>query len=160
MRNAVVAGVGLAALGGGALLVSRWARRRLLVVTVTGPSMQPTLRDGDRILVRRRRPDQLRHGDVVVLAAPAGLRRVGDGWQRSDGGLNVKRVDALPGDPVPADVPAPDGTGLVPPGSVVVRSDNPAGVDSRSAGPFPVDGLVGTAVTLRAGRPLGYRCGR
>ncbi|MGI5145074.1 S26 family signal peptidase [Plantactinospora sp. CA-294935] len=43
-------------------------RRRYVVVTVRGPSMEPGLREGDRVLVRRRRAAQLRTGDLVVFA--------------------------------------------------------------------------------------------
>ncbi|MEO3928909.1 S26 family signal peptidase [Micromonosporaceae bacterium B7E4] len=54
---AVVAVLGIAVL-----------RRRFVVVTVRGPSMEPALREGDRVLVRRRRAAQLRTGDLVVFA--------------------------------------------------------------------------------------------
>ena len=39
---------------------------------VTGPSMSPTVRSGDRLLVRRvARPDAVRPGDVVLARFPA-----------------------------------------------------------------------------------------
>ncbi|MFC9440467.1 S26 family signal peptidase [Nocardia sp. NPDC057030] len=140
-------GVVAALLAAGALFV---ARRMLVLVNVTGASMEPTLRDGDRILVRRRGPGGLRRGRIVVLMAPAAAQ--GPDWQCP--GWHVKRVVALPGDPLPADVPAPDGTGLVPRDSVVVFGDNPFGGDSRNWGPYRVDGFVGTLVcrTRTAGR--------
>jgi nickel-type superoxide dismutase maturation protease len=48
-------------------LASAWALAR-----VTGPSMSPTLRSGDRLLVRRvRHPDAVRPGDVVLARFPA-----------------------------------------------------------------------------------------
>jgi nickel-type superoxide dismutase maturation protease len=48
-------------------LPSRW-----VVARVTGPSMAPTVRHGDRLLVRRRRPsDPVRPGDVVLARFPA-----------------------------------------------------------------------------------------
>ena len=43
-------------------LATRWVLAR-----VTGPSMSPTVRHGDRLLVRRvRRPGEVRPGDVVL----------------------------------------------------------------------------------------------
>lgn len=55
---------------------------------VEGMSMEPLLRDGDRILVRRCfSPPEVKRGDVVVIEAP-------------EGGYAVKRVAAVPGDEV------------------------------------------------------------
>ena len=54
---------------GGAVppLPSAWVTAR-----VTGPSMAPTVRSGDRLLVRRLRPsDVVRPGDVVLARFPA-----------------------------------------------------------------------------------------
>ncbi len=63
----VLAGLGSAA---AALAVARWA---LTVVTVTSGSMAPTLRAGDRALVRRCGAGAVRRGDVVLaLLPPAG----------------------------------------------------------------------------------------
>jgi nickel-type superoxide dismutase maturation protease len=48
-------------------LPTRWVLAR-----VTGPSMSPTVRHGDRLVVRRvRRPDGVRPGDVVLARFPA-----------------------------------------------------------------------------------------
>jgi nickel-type superoxide dismutase maturation protease len=48
-------------------LVTRWVLAR-----VTGPSMAPTVRHGDRLLVRRvRRLDDVRSGDVVLARFPS-----------------------------------------------------------------------------------------
>jgi nickel-type superoxide dismutase maturation protease len=48
-------------------LPTRW-----VVARVTGPSMSPTVRHGDRLLVRRvRRADDVRPGDVVLARFPA-----------------------------------------------------------------------------------------
>jgi len=50
-------------------------RRRYLVVTVRGSSMLPSYRDGERLLVRRRRPgEELRVGQVVVATPPGSPR--------------------------------------------------------------------------------------
>lgn len=126
----VLAGATLAAVAAAAVL-----RRRLLVVTVRGISMAPTLNPGDRLLVRRGLPP--RRGDVVVLrlahrSAPAG-------W-------SIKRVTAVAGDRVPAGVPDLPPGGRVPAGHLVVLGDNAAvSLDSRELGPVPVERLVGVA---------------
>jgi nickel-type superoxide dismutase maturation protease len=60
------------------LVGTRWLRR----VQVSGPSMLPTLQDGDRLLVRVCR--RLRVGDVVVIHDPDEPAR-----------LVVKRVAAI-----------------------------------------------------------------
>jgi nickel-type superoxide dismutase maturation protease len=86
-----------------------------VLARVTGPSMSPTVRHGDRLLVRRvRRPDDVRIGDVVLARFPA----------RPDL-LVVKRVvRAVPG------------------GHWVV-GDNPfVADDSRAFGPAVVVGCV------------------
>lgn len=54
---------------------------RLSRIIVVGPSMLPTLAEGDRLLVRQVR--ELRLGDVVVFTSPV------------EGGVLVKRVAAL-----------------------------------------------------------------
>ena len=41
------------------------------LVRVTGPSMSPTVRSGDRLLARRLRPGRPRPGDVVLARFPA-----------------------------------------------------------------------------------------
>lgn len=122
-----------------------WLRRALVVVTVVGTSMEPTFRNGDRLLVRRCGLDSVKRADVVVLEPPA------DHDPDSGGGLknhrwNVKRVAALPGDLVPGEVAAVAGVGLVPPGNLVVLGDNARSVDSRQRGFFNADLLLGVVV--------------
>ncbi|MCX4680164.1 S26 family signal peptidase [Streptomyces sp. NBC_01433] len=114
-------------------LARRLLRTRLLAVTVTGPSMEPALRDGDRVLVRRRTSGPAR-GDVVVLEPPPGAREAG----LTHEGLIIKRVAAGPGDPVPAlfaeRLGVPPGA-VVPPGHYLVLGDNrPLSIDSRRFG--------------------------
>ncbi len=110
-----------------------WLRRHYAAVTVRGLSMQPTLRDGDRVLVRRVPPGRLRVGDVVV-ARPG----------RSGGSWLVKRVAALPGDPVPEAVSARVDRAAVPDGALVLLGDNPAvSWDSRTLGLFDAVLLLG-----------------
>jgi signal peptidase I len=107
-------------------LVGRW----FLVVQVSGPSMLPTLRDGDRVLVRRVPGSAVRTGQIVVLAGPGSL------------GLLIKRVAAVPGEPTPRYVPG--APAVVPDGTLVLLSDNRlGGVDSRTVGLFPTAGLAG-----------------
>lgn len=125
--------------------VAGYARRRLIVVVVEGRSMEPTLHDGDRLLVRRCRLNGIRRGDVVILDPP-GARPGADGvWRKPVSGRQVKRVAALPGQPVPAGVGS--ASPVVPAGSVVVLSDNAGvGVDSRVWGPYPAGGVLGVVV--------------
>lgn len=138
----LLGGTGVA--GAGALLALGWARRNLVVVTVHGSSMAPTLRDGDRVLVRRRPLPQVRHGDVVVLEPPLDGPYL-PGPAGPDGHIwNVKRVAALPGDALPSGIPGEDVP--VPPGSLAVLGDNPDSVDSRHRGLFSGDRLLGVAV--------------
>lgn len=122
-------------------------RRMWTVVRVSGTSMEPALRDGERLLARRRRAGHpLTRGDVVVLhrpagpiAVPAGAHAVAGGTPtRERGGLLIKRVAALPGDPLPDGV---SGDTTVPAGTVVVLSDND-GLDSRLFGPVPRESVV------------------
>ncbi|MET8758831.1 S26 family signal peptidase [Lentzea sp. NPDC004782] len=119
-------------------------RRRLLVVTVHGVSMEPTYRSGDRLLVRRARLDRVRAGQVVVVRVDAAP---GD----PTGGRMVKRAVAVPGDPVPPQIPVPGPR--VPADSLLVLGDNPArSNDSRRLGYLPATALIGVVL-----RPIGSR---
>ena len=134
----------------GALLGAAAARRRYLVVTVKGPSMRPSLDHGDRLLVHRRH-QRPRRGDVVVFQSPPD----GAGWAAAPplaslgrGDWNVKRVVAVPGDPVPWDAfaacrSAPGAR--VPAGSLVVFGDGTDSYDSRAWGLLPLDRVLGVA---------------
>lgn len=143
MTGAGRAAVGLA-VGAGALLLSvRALRSRVALIRVTGSSMAPAFADGDRLLVRR--TGRVRHGDAVVFRNPF-PSAAGDeplAWL-------VKRVSALPGDPVPPDVRdvvgAPEGA-VVPPGSLVVRGDAARTQDSRHFGYVPESSLLGVVLT-------------
>ncbi|MFD0275219.1 S26 family signal peptidase [Kitasatospora sp. NPDC127111] len=107
-------------------------RRSFELVVVEGGSMEPTLRDGDRVLVRRTRV--FRRGDVVVFPVPDGPRdEQGPSWL-------VKRVSGVAGDP------AADGCPAVPSGHLAVLGDNPRSLDSRTFGTVPSRTALGVAV--------------
>ena len=121
-------------------LIALVLRRKLMVVTVRGASMQPTLTDGDRLLVKRNGAKAVRRNALVVLAydfEPPG------GQARSE--LMVKRVAAGPGDAVPPGMPVPER--LVPPGRLLLIGDNAAGsADSRRVGYYPTSSVGGAVV--------------
>jgi signal peptidase I len=114
-------------------LVIVLARSLLLVVTVAGGSMEPTLRPGDRVLVRRRRaPVQV--GDILVFRDPYNQRV-------------IKRVAAIAGDAVPASVRlAAGGTELVPAGMLVLLGDGIRSSDSRQWGLIRADQVLGQMI--------------
>jgi signal peptidase I len=125
-------------------------RTRFLVVSVSGESMRPTHRPGDRLLVVRVGGEAVRRGQVAVFAevpveAPSGPPT----WL-------VKRVVAVAGDPVPRDrVPALRSVAeaVVPPGRLVVLGDNAArSFDSRHFGYVQAEHVVGVAVRQLSGR--------
>ena len=119
-----------------------WLWRRFLVVTVAGFSMGPTLRHGDRLLFRRTVATRLRPGAIVLVSGG----QVGIPMIRPPGWI-IKRVAAVPGDPVPRDrVPALAGTveSTVPPGLLVLLGDNnDASYDSKQVGYFPASCVRG-----------------
>ncbi|MEV7679961.1 S26 family signal peptidase [Streptomyces sp. NPDC088341] len=138
-----------------------WLRRQYAVVTVAGTSMEPTFRSGERVVVRRIATHRLTRMSVVVVRDSVHLqgripeavrprkdrRSVTSGWA---GPCLIKRVAAVPGDPVPRDtVPAlrdaPESS--VPPGRVVLLGDNPdQSYDSRVHGYFSTTELLGRVV--------------
>ena len=160
--------LGALAIGVGVMLV----RRRIVIVSVAGQSMEPTLAAGDRVLVRRTRLRSVRAGQIVVIEEPGITHndRTGDppshdadrSWTgdppRRDLGRSwmIKRVAAVPGDPVPAELaaavpipgrPALAGQAQVPAGKFVVLGDNPEmSMDSRYLGYVPGDRLLGVVV--------------
>lgn len=137
------------ALVGAALGLLLWIRRRVFVLEVSGESMAPTLRRGDRMLAERtRRGAGVVPGRIVVLVDPE-TPVLRDGRNRRRRNYLVKRVAAVAGDPLPEGVPG--GPGTVPRGCVVVLGDNPDhSDDSRGFGPVPVGRVVG-AVLRRMG---------
>ena len=120
------------------------ARRRWLIVEVSGESMLPTLQPGQRIRVLRHPPALIRRGDIVVVEP---LTRPGMTAPRT-----IKRVVAVTGDPVPpscvgalrAEDPA-----VVPVGSVVLLGDNPEySYDSRQFGYVPLTRISAIAAAV------------
>jgi signal peptidase I len=133
-----VAGALAAAVGGALLLRSRY-----VAVKVDGASMEPTLHTGDWVLVHRVRIDRVQRDQIVVFEHPDRHEAGNPPWL-------IKRTLALPGDEVPRDqVPAlrHNEERRVPPGALVVLGDNTlASFDSRQAGYFAADTLLGVVV--------------
>lgn len=95
-------------------------------IRVRGPSMAPTLRDGDVVLARR--ADRVRSGDVVVVS-----------WASRPGQLSIKRAVRREG-----------------PGWYVVGDNDLASTDSRELGAALVHGVIRWRVwprPARLGRP-------
>ena len=151
------------------------ARRRFTVVTVTSGSMAPTLRVGDRALVRRCAGGAVRRGDVVLaLLPPAGHAVVLPEPVETSSGpegphpepdeeielldLFIKRVVALPDDVLLREdllaMLAPDRCPpadlpygwRVPPRSCFVLGDGVENADSLTWGPLPLPLVVGKVV--------------
>jgi signal peptidase I len=119
-------------------------RRRFVSVDVFGTSMEPTLRPGQRVLVRRVPLARVFRGQLVVIAPPADLpnRDGNPPWL-------VKRAVALPGDPIPTGVTVAARDNRVPAGHLAVLGDNPTrSFDSRAAGLFPAEALLGVVVRV------------
>ncbi len=136
----------------GTLLAVLALRQRFVIVTVSGDSMVPALSPGDRVLVRRVRPGQLRRGQVAVVEMPDPK---GDWAAPLRGPVSrhqwmIKRVAALPGDPVPEGClpEVTDAPGrLVPGGKLFVLGDNVASShDSRHLGYVPSERLLGIVI--------------
>ncbi|GGT02192.1 S26 family signal peptidase [Planobispora rosea] len=129
------------------VLGAAYTRCRLIAVTVVGTSMAPTFTGGERVLVRRTGVHRLRRGDVVVVrwTPPA------PSLQGTTGELVlIKRVTAVAGDPVPAEVAEAAGRPVgsaVPAGAFVLIGDNvERSVDSRICGLFHAPDLLGIMV--------------
>ncbi|MFI1256229.1 S26 family signal peptidase [Streptomyces netropsis] len=129
------------------LLTALVVRRRCVLLDVSGPSMLPTYRDGDRLLAARVPLRLVRRGTVVVIRL-----RPAPGLSGSDGSAGdrpvptsmVKRVAALPGEETPGLSSATD---VVPPGHLFVLGDNrEVSYDSRHTGPVPFARLAGVVL--------------
>jgi signal peptidase I len=138
--------------GGAALLIglAAVARRRFVLVTLNGGSMEPTYRHGDRLIARRvSRSGRYRRGDVIVVRQPSDAPRV-----PNDPGQLVKRIIAVPGDPIPSPITlshARTSSCRVPERSYLLRGDNQTGSKGSSfAYLVPETDIVAT-VMARAG---------
>ncbi|WP_433257229.1 S26 family signal peptidase [Streptosporangium sp. CA-135522] len=128
------------------LTAAWWIRRNFVVITVSGLSMTPTLKTGDRVLIRRGTRN-LRRGGIVVIARPAMVT----GWRdnppvgRAPKGTRwyIKRAVALAGDPYP---PRAGSKGVVPDDHILVIGDGPQSIDSKQHGPCPRDQILGVVV--------------
>jgi len=133
-----------------ALLAVLALRRRFVIVTVTGDSMFPTLSPGDSVLVRRVGPGQLRRGHIAVVE----MSNADGDWPAPPRGTvrrhqwMIKRVAALPGDPVPEGCLPEVALGrLVPEGVLFVLGDNATSShDSRHLGYLPSERLLGIVI--------------
>ncbi|MCG5219623.1 S26 family signal peptidase [Streptosporangium soli] len=124
-------------LAGLALLAVR-LRATYLVIRVCGDSMAPALTHGERLLSRRTDLAALRNGQIAVVSSPF----------PTGGKFLIKRVAALPGDPVPEQVRKVVADDVVPAGRFVLIGDNTeVSFDSREHGFFHADDLQ--AVTVR-----------
>ncbi|MEV4641682.1 S26 family signal peptidase [Actinoplanes sp. NPDC049548] len=124
-----------------------YLRRRMVVIEVSGHSMHPTYRDGERVLVRRASLRHVRAGEAVVFALPPSAgNEEGPPRRGRLGGHRwlIKRAAALPGQQVPGPVREAAKADTVPAGHLVVLGDNPgASIDSRSWGLLPEPYLLG-----------------
>jgi signal peptidase I len=133
-------------------------RGRLVVVDVRGPSMEPTLYEGDRVLVRRAPLTTLRTGDLVVVARPPAHEFATAGpWV-------IKRVAATAGERIPAVIrrswagrdDIDDAEGYVPEGRLLLLGDNPArSGDSRHWGFTSGDAVLGVVARSMRARARG-----
>jgi signal peptidase I len=143
------------------LLLGQAVRWLFCVVTVRGPSMEPALSDGDRLIARRCGIARLRRGDLVIFREP-GRNRPRPAWLTGAGAdvWVIKRVAAVAGDPVPDCVrPAVGAATIVPPWTIVVLGDAAESRDSREWGFIPASHVLGIGTrtlshrTERTGAP-------
>jgi signal peptidase I len=146
----VIAAVTVAPMPG---LLVFWARRRLLLVTIDGASMEPALRNGDRVLVYRPRRFSPRRNQVIVLEPLRDMASVEDeDPPLSERRLMAKRVAAIAGESWPS-LMAERGHETVPSGTVVVLGDNTDhSFDSRHYGAVSVDRVLGVVAFRLNGR--------
>lgn len=111
-------------------------------IQVSGESMEPTLRNGQRVLVSNAYAliGDIRKNDIVVIKGS------------SPGEFLIKRVHALGGQTVdwlnvPGNWRIDQGKYVVPQGEIYVIGDNYAvSEDSRKFGPFPMSDVIGKVV--------------
>ncbi len=115
-------------------------------IQVSGLSMFPTFKNGQRVLVSKAYwlIGPIKDKDVVVLKDPGGPGDI------------IKRVYKMGGEEVeweyrPDSAPfRPQGKYVVPEGDVYLLGDNrPASEDSRKFGPVPMDKIIGKVLIYR-----------
>jgi signal peptidase I len=132
-------------LAGAASIAIAMARLRYTQVEVVGGSMAPTLRPGDLVLVRRVAGHRVRTGDLIVIERPDDAGR----WTTSPGRRTrgrrwlVKRVVAVPGEPVPTALTQAVPDDRVPNGCLLVLGDVAHSLDSRQLGYLPLERVLG-----------------
>ncbi len=119
----------------GVALLGTVVRKRLMVITVRGTSMQPTYQDGDRVLVLRWPALAHRRRCVVILSIPDPV----------GSSLVIKRIVARQGDATPAGIARSEPGQPVPADHIVVLGDG-AGVDSRIWGYLSTRQVQGVVV--------------
>ncbi|MGA5562918.1 S26 family signal peptidase [Streptomyces platensis] len=140
------------------VLIAFLVRRTCVLLDVSGPSMLPTYRDGDRLLAVRAPKALIRRGTVVAirLRTGPGPHDVEDTIEgRPVATCMIKRVVALPGDDVshhlratdPADATSARIPHVVPLGHVFVLGDHrEVSRDSRHKGPVRFDQITGVVL--------------
>jgi signal peptidase I len=137
-----------------------------IIVRVENTSMEPTLRDGERVLVFRLWPDRWLHKGQVVIIVPLLHNQPGSRLNRTvPPGRRpfIKRIVGIKGDVITATIADleqmrqrndlskyEDGaqrTWHIPPNHVFVVGDNhPIGIDSLTWGPIPAWNVLGIAL--------------
>ena len=123
-------------------------RQDFRMAEVKGPSMEPTFKNGDHVLVSKAYwlVGDLRPGDVVVIKP-----------KDQPGEYFIKRIYATAGDKVdfyniPDSWSIADGDYIVPADQYYVLGDNrPVSEDSRAWGPVERDSIIGKVIVLRPG---------
>ncbi|WFB05769.1 S26 family signal peptidase [Streptomyces sp. LX-29] len=140
------------------VLTAFLVRRTCVLLDVSGPSMLPTYRDGDRLLAVRAPKRFIRRGAVVSIrlrTGPVPHDVEGTIEGRPVATCMIKRVVALPGDDVSPHLRSTDPTHtvfgpiarVVPLGHVFVLGDHrEVSHDSRHTGPLPLDQITGVVL--------------
>lgn len=155
----VLGGAFLLLCGSSLLLI----RACLIVITVRGQSMSPTLEDGDRVLALRPLwPRRVQKGDIVLFGQ-TGLAEAAGDLPLSQ---HIKRVVALADEKYLSSllplwysehVTAGDQAYIwqIPPNHIFVCGDNrEQSIDSRSWGPLPLRNMRGIVVKKLAPSPV------
>lgn len=114
--------------------IALWVRANLVVVHVSGQSMEPTFLDGDRVLVRRKALRTIRVGEVVVFRRPPAITSpVGGSVSRDAEPAALAGPVSLHSDPAMASRP------------VSRRGGAAAGVGARRHNPWMIKRLADVA---------------